>query len=145
MPVGELFDNPAYITLPVGGRGMLLSMCEYFWRGACKSFPRDDDQLFAIARAHRPTWRHHKATILDVFNAWRPHAEAYWHLRDTKGTTIKFRQRNGGQATAAIRQAHAAEISTRPQPIVLPRKEPPPARPRPLPRDQRPERARMVG
>jgi hypothetical protein len=81
MPVESLFHHPAYVALPAAGRGMLFSMCEHFWRSACHERPTDEDQLFSIARAHRPTWRRHRATILEIFDAWAPVAARYHDTR----------------------------------------------------------------
>lgn len=86
MPVDGLFGHPAYVSLPVAGIGMLIRLCEYYWRSGCAGFPRDDDQLFAIARAHRPTWRHWKPTILQIFSDIRPEMDGY-HAQRVGGLT----------------------------------------------------------
>jgi uncharacterized protein YdaU (DUF1376 family) len=61
---------------------MLLSMLEHYWRTGCAPLPRDEDQLFAIARAHRPTWRRYKPVLLSIFEAVRPGLEAYHRKRE---------------------------------------------------------------
>lgn len=95
LPVNGLFSHPDYVALPTAGRGMLLSLCEHFWRTGCKPLPKDDDQLFAIARAHRPTWRHWKAPILKIFRDIEPELAGYYALRLAKGTTLSFASHKG--------------------------------------------------
>jgi len=90
MPVEGLFSNPSYIVLPAAGRGMLFSLCEHFWRSECQPRPRDDDQLFAIARAPRPTWRHHRANILAVFDAWAPEAARHFETRQSRRDSLRI-------------------------------------------------------
>jgi hypothetical protein len=68
LPVEDLFSNPAYIALPATGRGMLLSLCEHFWKTECLRRPCDDDQLFAIGR--------HGDTIAPPFWLGEPHVVA---------------------------------------------------------------------
>jgi hypothetical protein len=111
LPVQGIFENPDYIALPVAGRGMLWSLFEHFWRTDCKPLPIADDQLFAVARAHRPTWRHHRETILRIFNASQAELAAYKHARDNRLTHIKFAQKAGAATTNAIRRARAIEVS----------------------------------
>jgi len=101
MPVDGLFSHPDWIALPVAGRGMLMSLCEHFWRTDCRPLPRDDDQLFAVSRAHRPTWRHHKATILAIFADIRPALETYHHTRRDKKDQLRIASSRGGQTKAS--------------------------------------------
>jgi uncharacterized protein YdaU (DUF1376 family) len=142
MPVDGLFSHPNYVALPAAGRGMLLSLCEHYWRSACKPLPKDDDQLFAMARAHRPTWRHWRPTILALFDDIRPELERYHHARTTNATTINFAARNGGHAKQAKARLAALQDSTPAPvtPITLPRHDPtqhtPPRRPQAPQRSQ---------
>lgn len=142
MPVDGLFGHPDWVALPAAARGMLMSLCEHFWRTDCRPLPRDDDQLFAIARAHRPTWRHHKPMILSVFKTLEPELAAYWRLRETKGTTIRFVSEKGGAKTRA---KALAEASSAPPTFMLPTVEGN-AAPRPVGRAKaaKPEVTRMT-
>lgn len=90
LPVEAIFDHPEYVALPSAGRGMLWSLCEHFWKSKCAPLPRDDDQLFAIARAHRPTWRAWRTVILRIFNDCAPDLVSYHKLRDAKGTSLSI-------------------------------------------------------
>lgn len=115
LPVEDLFRHPAYIALPCAARGMLLSLIEHFWRTDCRPMPLAEDQLFAIARAHRPTWRHHKAHVLEVFADVSPGMRAYFDLREAKGTSIGFASAKGG-ATMKARAAHKRLENSLPAP-----------------------------
>jgi uncharacterized protein YdaU (DUF1376 family) len=119
MPVDGLFAHPEWVTLPCAARGMLMSICEHFWRGGCKPLPKDDDQLFAIARAHRPTWRHHKPVIVALFQDIRPELEAYWRARESKATTLDFARAKAAAQTNAKRRAQA-RLDAAPAPVTAP-------------------------
>lgn len=113
LPVNEMFQNRAYVALPAAGRGMLLSLCEHFWKTGCEPLPKDDDQLFAIARAHRPTWRTHKPKILLVFEEIRPGLESYFRKREgnREGLTEASARSNSTRRLNALREkrpVHAA-------------------------------------
>jgi hypothetical protein len=115
MPVDELFRHPKYVALPVAGRGMLLSALEHFWRSDCAPLPTNDDGLFAIVRAHRSTWRHHKDAIMLIFNDVKPGLEAYHRKRE--GNQEGFRI--AGYRTASTRRLNASKQSL-PDPITVP-------------------------
>jgi uncharacterized protein YdaU (DUF1376 family) len=105
LPVDELFRHPLYIALPSAAVGMLLRLCEHFWKTGCRPLPRDDDQLFALARAHRPTWRHHRADVLRVFEDTRPALVAYREARENGAQGLRIAAYN----TNAKRKARALE------------------------------------
>jgi uncharacterized protein YdaU (DUF1376 family) len=125
---------------------MLLSLIEHYWRTACKSVPTRDDELFAVVRAHRSTWKAHKADILAVFEAIRPELERYHADRTNKRGILRIAAHNGGgartaQAARARLQANApppAPITDHHQLGIVPKREPSPPRP-PKP-DARPPR-----
>lgn len=62
----------------------------HYWATRCAPFPMDDDTLFSISRAHRPTWRKWKPIIVQVFLDIKPELEHYMNLRDNKRTTLRF-------------------------------------------------------
>ena len=143
LPVADLFANRAYIALPAAGRGMILSLTEHFWKTGCKPLPRDDDQLFALARAHRPTWRTHKASILSVFEAIRPGLEAYFRRREGNRAGLIA----AAHSSASTRRLKALKDSLAPSPIELgvapiPKRDAVQAV-RPLAPGQRPARVRL--
>jgi hypothetical protein len=94
IPLYDLWGDPRYVALPSAARGMLLSLCENFWKSACAPLPRDDDQLFSLARAHRPTWRLWREMVTLRQSAHKPlvaHgliSEGDAHSRDTLGTPL---------------------------------------------------------
>lgn len=117
MPVESLFDSPAWIAAPVALRGIVMSLCEHFWRTDCAPLPRDPDALFAIARAHRPTWSRHKATALALFESVAPELEAYWRRRESKTDQLALAAWRGGARNAA-RSARTALEASAPPPLV---------------------------
>jgi hypothetical protein len=148
LPVDVVFNHPAYVVLPAAGRGMLLSLLENYWRGGCRWFPKSDDALFQWARAHRSTWRIHKAGILEVFNAARPELDAYHRKREgnRRGLVAAGQLGNATRRLKAIRDYTARELEARlglPAAGVLPRTGANSA-PRPMSPDGRPARARFA-
>ncbi len=119
MPVEGLFSHPDYVNLPVAGRGMLLSLCEHYWRGGCRWFPADDDQLFAIARAHRPTWRRWRGRIVSIFDAIRPEFDAY-HRKRTGNRAGLIAAGQTGNATRRLKAMHESIALARAARLDLP-------------------------
>ena len=89
MPIEDKLDDPRAIALPPAGYAMLTRLCEHYWITGCRAFPMDDDTLFVIVRAHRPTWRGHKAVIMAIFADIRPRLERAWKARATSHATLK--------------------------------------------------------
>ncbi len=135
LPVATLFNDPLYADLPCAARGMVISLCEHFWRTEGRPRPKDDDQLFALARAHRPTWRHHRENILTVFDRWAPSAATYFERRRCGLETLRI----VGQAQGGRRRLSAGEKThTPPEPRSEPRLRDPVGQTQPAP-----ERARI--
>lgn len=113
MPIEELRDHPKIKAMPVSARGMIWELCAHFWETECVPFARNDDNLMAIMGAHRPTYRHWKATILSVFDDIRPRME---YLRDYRDQSIeRLRQdtikRRAAQKALRLRQQHESDLS----------------------------------
>lgn len=109
MPIETLFEHPAAIAMPSAAYGMLARLCHHFWATDCRPMPKSDDELKAIARAHRPTWNTHRPDVMTVFEAWKPIAEAYWQYRqDKRGIIDKVIEKaNGARRAQATRQREA--------------------------------------
>jgi uncharacterized protein YdaU (DUF1376 family) len=143
IPLQEMWENRAYIALPAAARGMLLTICEHFWKTGCVPLPKDDDQLFAIARAHRPTWRAHKAMILNIFKEIQPGLEAYFRKREgNRAGLIEASARSNSrrrlEALAEKRPSHAVVSGA----VLIPKKDAIQSN-RPAPPGQR-ERTRLT-
>jgi hypothetical protein len=89
MPIEDLIDHPMRKAMPAAGRGMIDELCMHFWSTECRSFPMDEDTVFRIAQAHRPTWRNHRAEILAIFEDIRPRLERAWQARQTKHAVLR--------------------------------------------------------
>lgn len=89
MPIEDLIDNPTRAAMPAAGRGMIDELCMHFWKTECRSFPMDEDTVFGIVRAHRPTWRHHRQDILKIFEEIRPKLEKALHNRTASIGTLR--------------------------------------------------------
>jgi uncharacterized protein YdaU (DUF1376 family) len=81
MPIEPLIDNPRFLALPVAGRGILITLCLHFWQTECAAMPIDKDQLFTIARAHKPTWQTYRIEIMKIFELWSTIAKRDWQAR----------------------------------------------------------------
>lgn len=101
MPVEPIIRHPLAISLPGAAIGALIRLCFHFWDTECRPIPRDDYSLRQLARAHGPTWRHHKASVMQVFDDVSPELARYLAERRSKATTIKILANRGGGARAA--------------------------------------------
>lgn len=101
LPVEGLIDHPAVIAMPCSAAGMLFRLVLHFWQTECRPLPTSDGELKLIARAHTPTWITHRAEVLKTFQDLRAEFEAYFCIRQRKGTSIKIMARAGGLASAA--------------------------------------------
>lgn len=70
-----LTTHPLALTLPAAAFGMLCRLLFHFIMTEARPLPKDSDDLRGIMRAHRPTWNHHKADIMAVFNDLAPKLE----------------------------------------------------------------------
>jgi hypothetical protein len=101
MPIEGIVDHPEFLTMPVAGRGILITLLLHFWASGCLPLPKGDLDKRYLARAHPPTWRRWSPSVLRVFEAVRPALEAYFRLRESHGTTLREIGRLGGQSSAA--------------------------------------------
>ena len=111
MPIEPILDNPRYMRLPAGARGMLHSLVYHFWLTDCAPLPRDDDSLFAIARAHRPTWRTWKPELLEIFAEIAPILERSNEARRLQHESLRRLADKGRAASEAKRLAAKANTS----------------------------------
>jgi uncharacterized protein YdaU (DUF1376 family) len=146
MPVEPIMRHPLALHLPGAAIGALIRLCFHFWDTETRPLPNDDYSLRQLARAHGPTWRHHKADIMAVFRDVSPALVAYHRDRTNKATTINLVARRGG-ATRAAQTALARLEQSNPAPDnvqsfhqlgIVPKRDPSPPRP-PTP-DKRPPR-----
>jgi hypothetical protein len=110
MPIEDLIDHPRAIALPIAGRGMVFELCTHFWKSECRSFPMDEDTIRGIVRAHRPTFRSHKAEILAIFADIRPRLEHAWRARQINHATLRAWNANR-RANDRKKQAEAGKTS----------------------------------
>jgi len=104
-PLHLLADHPAALALPAAGFGMLCRLILHFWLTDCKSIPKNNDELAAIMRAHRPTMAGHKAQILQIFNDLRPQIERAMQNYKTKQSTLLIVGQRGNATQQAQRAA----------------------------------------
>lgn len=136
MPVEALVDHPELLAMPVAGAGMVFRLALHFWATGCRPLPSADHELRAIARAHPPTWRVWKASVLNVLEDIRPELEAYRLTRETKADQLRIAGQTGADRKRARKRARQAEDATlalasaSPLPV---REANPEARPNPMP------------
>ena len=106
MPIEALNDHPEAMTLPAAAFGMLMRLTLHFWSTDCRPLPIADHELRGICRAHAPTWRHWKASILRIFEAIRPEWEAARRARENRvENLIRLSQRS-----ASMRRVNALQL-----------------------------------
>ncbi len=108
MPITGLLDSPEAMTLPAAAFGMLVRLSLHFYASECRPLSKSDDELRAIARAHRPTWVRWKSSIMRVFEAIKPELDSYHRLRESKATTLS----RLGQKTSSKRKVQALATCT---------------------------------
>jgi hypothetical protein len=104
-PLHLLADHPAALALPAAGFGMLCRLIIHFWLTDCKPIPKNNDELSAIMRAHRPTMSGHKAQILQIFGDLRPQIEQHLKNYKTKQSTLLIVGQRGNATQQAQRAA----------------------------------------
>lgn len=129
-PIMALLDDPLVRSLPSAPLGMLIRLCEHFWRTECRPFPRDDDTIMGLARVHRPTYRANREAILEAFGRWEPIAmSALERYRlDLEKLSIAGKLSRSGMRARANGKYH-----TPPETLSTPRLLNPIGRPQPTP------------
>jgi hypothetical protein len=121
MPVEGVVDHPAFIALPVAGRGMLFTLLLYYWKTECRELSLSPAELFAVVRAHPTTWGTHKSVIMQIFEDLRPELYEYLQRRQQRRSIM---QEVGARAAA---KAHTKRLQKN-APAQLPDTEQTPAR-----------------
>jgi uncharacterized protein YdaU (DUF1376 family) len=113
MPIEGLYDHPEAMTLSAAAFGMLTRLALHFWSTECRPLPIADHELRGVCRAHSPTWRHWKASILRIFEAIRPELESTWQARENRvGNLIRLSQRSSSMRRAnALRSKANASMT----------------------------------
>lgn len=112
MPIEDILDHPKMVNAPAAARGMLWELCAHFWRAECAEFTRDEDTLRWIMKAHRPTFRTWKVTMLEVFDEIRPRLERALERRDNaRGNLDRLRERYRAMRKAKSRSLVAGDAN----------------------------------
>ena len=112
MPVDSLARHPAAMTLPAAGFGLLMRLSIHFWQTECQPLPSGDNELYCIARAHRPTWRRHKARILRILADVMPELERAWRSHKNRRDNLLRLGQHGASMRALNARKKEAPIST---------------------------------
>lgn len=89
MPVEGLLDHPEVSTFSALTFGMLVRILTHYWHSECRPLPEGAD-LRAVARAHPPTWKIWKPTILKVFADLKPELDRYYLARENKTDALSL-------------------------------------------------------
>jgi uncharacterized protein YdaU (DUF1376 family) len=103
--------HPRAMTLPSAAYGSLCRIVDHYWLTDCAPLPTQNDELAAIARAHRPTWTHHKAEVLSIFDDIT--AELRVH-RERRLKTLASLKQIGAKGVAGVRERAARQRQARP-------------------------------
>lgn len=99
-PLLLVLRNPKVVALPVAGLGMLFRILGYLWETELRPLPKAEGELFTIARAHRPTWAHHKLEILAILSEVVPELQAHietWQRKKAALKAFTAKVRRGGR------------------------------------------------
>lgn len=150
LPIEPIIDHPRYIALPAAGAGILWRLIVHFWQTDCAPLPTQDDQLVAIARAHKPTWCAWKEDVLLIFNDVAPALSSSMSARITGASHLRIvAWRAGGvhasrAATKRLPKPPSAFDSPDNVTPMLPRTDPDQARPKIPTVENRPTRPRRT-
>ena len=144
MPIAGIVDHPAAIAMQSAAYGALVRLCHHFWMTDCRPLPTNDRLLRQLARAHVPTWAHHKREVMQVFSDVRPELERAFSARRNRTDALRIvALRGGAKKTALAAQKRMADSISPTEArthhdFSPPKKEP--ATPRPAPPEARPKR-----
>lgn len=116
-PLEIVAQNPRVMCLPAAGCGILFRLVSHFWLSECRPLPDSNDELFSIARAHRPTWIHWRGEIMSIFNEVAPPIEKRFRtfemrMRHLEALGVK------GNSILALRAAEKRAAKSRFAPTV---------------------------
>lgn len=134
LPIEALIDHPEVLRLSSAGFGMLVRIVVHFWLTECRPLPLAEGELRSIARAHGPTWRRWKASILKVFGDVRPGLEAAWQARQNRRNNLIRLAQMGNAKRRANAQKQRAPSSFELSRLLPQRNPPAPSPPAPGPR-----------
>ena len=105
-------DDARYMAMTPAARGMLMNLVWQFWATDCAPLPKDDDRLFVLAQAHRPTWRAYRQTIVEIVREVEPKLKARFEAHhNRKAALMRLSERGGGVgALKALRKAAPPEL-----------------------------------
>jgi uncharacterized protein YdaU (DUF1376 family) len=95
MPVAEVFLHPAYRALSAAGRGMVWSLLEHYWLSECRELPKNQTELFTLARSHRMVWSMHRDEIIGIINDVEPILQDYFVARVGKTNHLRRLSEHG--------------------------------------------------
>lgn len=120
-------QHPRVIAISAAGYGILWRLLTHFWLTEARPLPESVNELYSIARAHKPSWAAHRddiqAILRDVLPeiaAWRvKRIAAKAHLRRimTQGGKTSGEKRREARDRAQGLPALAPEVST-PAPVL---------------------------
>ena len=90
LPIEWLYDNPGALALPAAGLGILIRIVLHYWATDCRELPLDYSNLFAISRAHRPTFAAHFDEILSILLLLLPELRAHYDIRQSRIAQLKI-------------------------------------------------------
>ena len=90
MPVERLLCHPEALSMGPAPFGMLSRLLLHFWMTDCRPLPQADYNLRAIARAHPPTWRRHRVTIMRVLSDLTPDLARHHGARQSRRENLRI-------------------------------------------------------
>lgn len=112
MPIEIVARHPAVLALSAAGFGMLMRLSIHFWQTECRPLPTGDNELYCIARAHRPTWRRYKTSILRILADVKPELERAWTSRQNRRNNVLRLGQRGASMRALNARKKDTQIST---------------------------------
>ena len=135
LPMDVLFDDPRFVVMTPAARGMAWNLVWHFWLSECAPLPKDDDRLFVLAQAHRPTWRNYKPAILAILADALPELHKRRERSRAQSLHLQRLGNKGASSTALKALRKSAPLVDVAAPIAPTTRQTPKQAPAPMPRE----------
>jgi hypothetical protein len=122
MPIHIVAEHPRALALNSAGFGMLMRLVAHYWLTEGAPLPASDHGLFAVARAHKPTWYRDRETIKAILADIIPQLDRARETREARYEGLaRLRDRSLSMSRVKT-MARKAPGAIDPAPVVQPKR-----------------------
>ena len=100
-PIHLVRAHPVALAMGSAAIGILYRILEHYWATDCRDLPERDQDMMALARAHRATWVAHKQEIYEVLRDLAPAIREAWRKREINNVNLMQLRERAAAARAA--------------------------------------------